>query len=200
MPDKTPAGSLVELLQEQYEGKVAAAAPAVTAVAKKPTTALARTPEPYTPQALVQFILANPGWTHQQYGEAFGCGSAWFAGVLASQSFQTALDPVRGQIHDPSITATMDERFRALTMQGLSVLQSKLDGKEVSDFLVVKAVELGTKALGMGQAVPVTVEAPKEVGAEAVAARIMQAMADAKARTNATAVDAVIVKETPNGA
>ena len=161
------------------------------------TTSLALPTIPYTPQALITLLLGKPGLPQAQYAAAFGRGVSWLSSVLASAQFQVMLDPHRHLIADPAITANMEERFRALAMQSLAVLQQKLEGPEVSDFLATKAAELSVKALGMGQVAPVTVEAPRESGAEAVATRIMEAMAAAKARTNAKAEDAVIITESP---
>lgn len=175
--------SLEQLLTEQWQQKQEA----TVGPAPVPSTAVAL---PFTTDGMVQFLLEHPGMTHQQYGAAFGRGSGWFASVLASAAFQRALDPVRHLIVDPSISATLDERFKALALQGLSVLQVRLDSKECGDQTVLKAVELGLKASGLGAiaAPPAPVEAP--VGPEAIAARIMEAMATSKLRTQAAqAVD-----------
>jgi hypothetical protein len=93
----------------------------------------------------------------------------------------------------------MEERLKALAMRSLFVIQSKLDAPQVSDQTVLAAAQLGIKGLGLGNAVPVLAAPPAlATGAEAVADRIMEAMARAKARTNAEAVD-VAVKEVHSG-
>jgi hypothetical protein len=178
--------SLEHLLTEQWQQK--------QGPAPSPSTAVAL---PFTTDAMVQLLVERPGLTHQQYGAAFGRGSGWFASVLASAVFQKALDPVRHLIVDPSISATLDERFKALALQGLSVLQVKLDSKECSDLTVLKAVELGLKASGLGAIAPPPPAAEAPAGPEAIAARILEAMATSKQRTqNAQAVD-VVVREVP---
>ena len=151
----------------------------------------------YTPAAMVDLIAANPDFTHAQYAAHFGRTPGWFASVLASESFQIELADRKGEIPDPAITATMEERLKALAMRSLSVLQSKLDSPNVSDQTILAAAQLGVKGLGLGNAVPV-LAAPVTVatGAEAVADRIMEAMAKAKARVNGGAVDVEVkVKE-----
>lgn len=163
-------------------------------------TALAAPSRPYSPDALLALIIEEPGRSHSYYAAAFGRNAAWFASVLASNAFQSRLDTCRDMIADPSISGTLEERFRALAVQSLNVLQAKMDGKEVSDFLVTKAVDLSVKALGMGQfAAPVTPQEAAPTGAEAVAERIMAAMAKQRAAArNAEAVD-VVAKEVPSG-
>jgi hypothetical protein len=102
------------------------------------------------------------------------------------------------EVADPALTATLEERFRALAMRSLEVIQQKLDAPEVNDLFVLKAAEIGVKALGLGVGPTVQVQAPAAVGAEAVADRIMRAMAEAKARTaKAAAVDVEVLSETP---
>lgn len=174
--------SLESLLTEQWQAQQEAPKPAQAVVpAGQPLT--------FTPEALIQLLLDRPGLTHQQYGAAFGRGSGWFASVLASNAFQAVLDPVRHLIADPAISATLDERFRAVTLQSLAVLQTRLDSKECNDQTVLKAVELGLKASGIGALPAAAPPAEAPVGAEAVANRILEAMASAKARSNLQAVD-----------
>lgn len=106
---------------------------------------------PYTHEAMVKLIVENPGSSHAALASHFGKGRGWFTSLLASDGFQLALDPYRHLVTDPTITATMEERFRSLTIRSLAVLQDKMDSPECSDLVVLKAAEIGVKALGMGQ-------------------------------------------------
>lgn len=153
------------------------------AVAAAPGTALAAL---YSHQAMVDLILANPGYSHAQLAAHFGKPESWLSLVLANSDFQATIAPYRSQIADPYLTATMEERFRALTLRSVTVLQKKLESAAIPDMTVLKAAEIGVKALGMGQ-----VQAPPPVqagpaGAEAVANRILEAMARAKGRSPTT--------------
>lgn len=105
---------------------------------------------PYEPATMVQLIIDNPNWTHKQYARHFGRTTGWFASVLASDVFQQCLDLRRSEVADPSLTATLEERFRALTLRSLEVLQVMLDNPKVQDTTVLKAAEIGIKALGLG--------------------------------------------------
>lgn len=106
---------------------------------------------PYSHEAMVKFIVANPGASHAALASHFGKGRGWFTSLLASDGFQQALDPVRHLVPDPTITATMEERFRSLTLRSIAVLQDKMDSPDCSDVVALKAAEIGVKALGMGQ-------------------------------------------------
>lgn len=199
--DRTPgegfSDRVLELLEREGKG-ARKGTPKDTA--ESSSTALALPLRHYTPDALVALFIEQPGLSFKEYASAFGKGAGWLSSVIASDTFQAYLtsSEARSLIHDPAITGTMEERFRALAMHSLAVLQEKLDSKEASEFLVTKAAELSVKALGMGQAAPIAPEPVKEVGAEAVADRIMKAMEKARMRSmtnpaNVTDVQAVEV-------
>jgi len=147
----------------------------------------------YSPELMVDIILNNPDYSPKQLGEIFGRPQSWVAQVLASQSFQTALNP--------EYAMTLEERFRGLTIRSLTVLQEKLEaGKALPDMTVVKIAELGIKALGVGQKVekPISPEDIPQNSSEKVAERIMAAMQKRKEAEASNTVD-VEVKEIPNG-
>lgn len=151
----------------------------------------------YSPEAMVELMIAKPQHTPLQLAQHFGRGLSWFSSVLASDTFQAALAPRKDEILDPYLTASMEERFRALALQSLSVLSTKLDGKEVTEFLATKAAEIGVKALGLGNPKQEALPPPAfATGADAVAERILAAMEAAKARAKATVVD-VSSREVP---
>ena len=104
----------------------------------------------YTPEAMIDLIVKNPTWSHRKYASYFCYPPSWFANVLASDEFQLKLDPRRSEIKNPAITATLRERFTSLTVQSLALLQVRMDSDEVHESIVVKAIEVGVKALGMG--------------------------------------------------
>ena len=199
--DRTPgegfSDRVLELLEREGKGSRKGAA---KDTAESPSTALALPVRPYSPEALVALFIEQPGLSLKEYAQAFGRGAGWLSAVLANDSFQAYLTEsgARGMIHDPVIVGTMEERFRALAVHSLSVLQEKLDSKEASEFLVTKAAELSVKALGMGQVVRVETQetAPQQVGAEAVADRIMKAMAAARERSLLNTANVVDVQAT----
>lgn len=155
----------------------------------------------YSPELMVDIIINNPDYSTKDLGAVFGKSSGWVAQVLASQSFQAALDPRRTEVLNPEYSMTLEERFRGLTIRSLTILQEKMEmGKALPDMTALKIAELGIKALGMGQKVAEKAapdEAPKN-SSEMVADRIMAAMAKRKAAVQDDAVD-VVAKEVPNG-
>lgn len=139
---------------------------------------------PYTHDGMIQLIVDNPTWTHKQYAAHFGQTPGWFSSVLASDNFQQRLDLRRDEVADPSLTATLEERFRALTLRSLSVLQVMLDNPKVQDATVLKAAEIGIKALGLGKPKDDEDDKPKVASLDSLADRLT-AMLAAKGLGNA---------------
>lgn len=105
---------------------------------------------PYSHRALIDIAIEKPNWTPLQLAKHFGQTPGWLASMVASDSFQAALDPFRSQVMQTFLTATLEERFRSLTLRSLAVLQTKLDDPKAQDATILKAAELGIKALGLG--------------------------------------------------
>ena len=104
----------------------------------------------YTHTDMIDFILANPGCSQNSIAARYGYSVGWVSRVMSSDAWQSAMAARRSEVVDPSLVATVDERFRALTMRSLDRLQEKLDAPMVSDNVVLKAVELGARAMGIG--------------------------------------------------
>jgi hypothetical protein len=154
----------------------------------------------YSPELMVDLILNNPDYSPKELSQVFGRSQSWVAQVLASQSFQDALEPVRHQVINPEYSMTLEERFRGLVIRSATVLQEKLEtGKALPDATVLKTLEIGIKALGMGQKVekPTSPEDIPQNSSEKVAERIMAAMQKRKEAEQSNTVD-VEAKEVPN--
>jgi len=153
---------------------------------------------PFSPLLMIDLIINNPSWSAKELGQAFGRSAGWISQVMATKGFQELLEPRRGEILNPEFSMTLDERFTALSIRAVSVLQEKLEqGKALPDATVLRVAELGIKALGMGQKKKEEEEsekAPLQNTSEAVAEKIMAAMAKRKAASEAIDVDAVEVK------
>ena len=130
----------------------------------------------YSTNALLELVIAQPDATYEELGAHFGKTASWFIRVLASDAFQSALDPRRGEVNNPLVTATLEERFRGLALHSLDVLHMKLDSKDVADFVVLKAAEIGVKALGLGALQPVAVQAAQTGDVDVLAERLTAAL------------------------
>lgn len=104
----------------------------------------------YTHTDMIDFIIANPGVSQNELAARYGYTPGWTSRVMSSDAFQSAMAARREELIDPGLAATIDERFRALTNRSLDRLMEKLDAPQVSDQVVLRAVELGAKAMGVG--------------------------------------------------
>jgi hypothetical protein len=106
----------------------------------------------YTHDAMIDLIIARPEIHQNQLAKIFGFTPAWVSIVVNSDAFKVRLEQRKEELVDPTIRTTLQERFTAVTARSLEVLQEKLskDASAIPDNLVLKAVELGSKALGLG--------------------------------------------------
>lgn len=170
-------------------------------VAKPPKVAPPGPPVPvakarYSHEAMVDLMVEQPSWTHAQLAGHFGRPASWLSSVLASDAFQQVLELRRHEVADPSLTATMEERFRALAMRSTTVLQEKLNSAGVADATVIAAVQVATKALGLGMKPqePLQLPAPG-TSSETVAEKLLRTMDELdKARESRRTVDVETVE------
>lgn len=141
-----------------------------TRVAARPTIAKVR----YTHEDCVDCILANPGVSQNDLAARYGYSAAWISVVINSDVFQAKLAERRAELVDPVLRATIEERFRALAVRSLEVLQEKLSAPshQVPDQLALQAAKLGKEALGLGAAPPPP--APSADGLSILAERLVQ--------------------------
>lgn len=104
----------------------------------------------YSHADMIDFIISNPGVSQNAIAARYGYTPGWVSRVMGSDAWQAAMAQRRGELVDPTLVATIDERFRGLTLRSLDRLMEKLDAPQVSDQVVLRAVELGAKALGVG--------------------------------------------------
>ena len=108
----------------------------------------------YSHQDMIDFILLNPAISQGEIAIRYGYTESWVSQVMSSDAFRAALAARREEFVDPVLVATLEERFRALTNRSLDRLMEKLNAPQVSDGVVLKAVELGAKAMGIGGNAP----------------------------------------------
>lgn len=103
----------------------------------------------YSHEAMIDVIIAEPTLTQNELAKRFERSVSWISIVMGSDSFQAALAKRRDDLTDPFLIATIEERFRGLAQQSLSVIAEKLETTRNPD-LALKALEISSKALGFG--------------------------------------------------
>lgn len=152
----------------------------------------------YSHQAMVDLMVLRPDYNHTQLCAHFGRPASWLSSVLASETFQQTLDAHRHEVADPALTATLGERFRALAIRTSNMMMTKMDGDEVTDFMVLKAGEIAIKALGMGQK-PVEAPPPPALPSAPTMSLAEKLLAAMDQHTAKQTVDVDVTDITPNG-
>jgi len=108
----------------------------------------------YSHTDMIDAIIANPGISQGALAARYGYTQGWISNVMASDAWKSAMAARRAEMVDPILHATISERFEGMARLSLDRLQQKLEAPQVSDQIVLKAVELGAKALGIGGNAP----------------------------------------------
>lgn len=108
----------------------------------------------YTHIDMIDFIISNPGCRQKDLAARYGYTESWVSTVMSSDAFKAAFAARRNEVVDPELTASVNERFEALTRRSLERLMAALDRPNVSDTTLLRAAELGAKALGVGGNAP----------------------------------------------
>lgn len=146
--DSPPAVSVAASIESLLSEPVAD--PLSGFISKSQARATAPRKPQYTAEAMVDLMIAHPEYSHSDFAAHFGYKASWFAGILISNNFQAALEPRRHLVQNPMLTGTMDDILRAVVVQSVTVLQERLEDPKASEDLIIKALNAGVKALGMG--------------------------------------------------
>ena len=106
----------------------------------------------YTHDAMIDMIIADPCVTQNELAARFGYTAGWVSQIIASDAFQARLAERNGELVDPTIRATVEERFKGIVMRSLEILREKLDRPthQIPDNLALRSIELSSRALGYG--------------------------------------------------
>jgi len=110
-------------------------------------------------RAMADTILARPDITMAELGEQYNLSASWTNLIVNSVAFKRYIEKRRDEIVNPIIIASTQERLEAVTNRALDVIHEKLskNADQVSDNLALRALELSSKAMGLGQAKAATV-------------------------------------------
>lgn len=110
----------------------------------------------YTHDAMIDLIIARPRISNGELAEVFGYTAAWVSLVKSSDAFKARLAARRGEIVDPTLVASLEERIRGVAERAVEVLSDKLamPSNLIPDSLAIRAAEFGAKSLGLGTVPP----------------------------------------------
>lgn len=103
----------------------------------------------YTHDGMIDFVVANPAISQREIAKHFGYTEAWVSRVFCSDAFQARLAERKGDLVDPTIVQSAEERIRGLAMQSAEILANKLQQTQSPD-LALKVFDISVKAAGYG--------------------------------------------------
>lgn len=103
----------------------------------------------YTHDGFIDMLLENPAISQTAIANHFGYSGAWVSRVMNSDAFLARLAQRKSDIVDPTIAATLEEKFRTLASLSLDVVIDKLSTVKNPD-TALKALEISSRALGYG--------------------------------------------------
>lgn len=103
----------------------------------------------YSHDGFIDLLIERPGITQGEIAATFGYTQAWVSRVMNSDAFLARMAQRKGDIVDPAIVQTLEEKFRTLASLSLDVVIDKLSTVKNPD-TALKALEISSKALGYG--------------------------------------------------
>jgi hypothetical protein len=146
----------------------------------------------YTHDAMIDLIIAHPMMSQGERAAYFGYTQSWVSIIESSDAFRARLEVRKEELVDPTIRATIEERFRALATKSLEVLQKKLESPNVSDNLAIQAASLAAKSLGLGQGNQQQVVAPPPDRLERLGGRLLALLGERAVQANASLDQAIV--------
>ena len=106
----------------------------------------------YTHDAMIDAMIAKPTISNKELEAMFGYSQQWISRIRWSDAFQARLKDRRDELVNPELVMSIEERIKSIVGRSLDVLEEKLQGDvhDISDNVVLKALELGSKGLGIG--------------------------------------------------
>jgi len=105
----------------------------------------------YTHDAMIDLMIAEPTVKQNTLAAIFDRSPTWISQIINSDVFRARLAERKGEIVDPVLTATIQERLAAVAGESLNRILEKLAGPVTqSDDFLVKTAKLATDAMGYG--------------------------------------------------
>ena len=107
-------------------------------------------------ERLIDAMIADPFVSQRELAVGFGLKASQIAALLAAEEFQRSYAARVEALVTPqvrTIRLSVEERFRGVTLRTLELLQERLEA-DPSDQLLLRSLELTTRALGYGSKEP----------------------------------------------
>ena len=98
-----------------------------------------------THDAIIDFVIANPASTYREIASVFGYTPEGIGIIVRSDAFKARLQARKGELVDPLIQQSVEERLSGLAHASLDILQRKLSTSD-DPKLALAALDAATKA------------------------------------------------------
>lgn len=104
----------------------------------------------YTHDAMIDLVISRPEISQNEIASEFGYSPAWVSVVFNSDGFQERLAARKGELVDPILRATIEDRMKAVTNVSLELIHEKLLAKSATIEEAAKVLAITSRALGYG--------------------------------------------------
>jgi hypothetical protein len=104
----------------------------------------------YTHDAIIDEILLFPSISQGELSRRFGYTQAWISIIVNSDAFKERLAERKGELIDPKITATIEERLDSVARVALDKLMDKLEApgpQKIQDLVAAAKLGVGDRNL-----------------------------------------------------
>ena len=103
----------------------------------------------YTHDGMIDLIIAAPMISQGDIARHFGYSEPWVSIVINSDAFQARLAQRKGELIDPRLVASIEERLMAIAQTAADVVHREVVERKNPDY-ALKALSMSSSALGLG--------------------------------------------------
>jgi transcriptional regulator with XRE-family HTH domain len=145
----------------------------------------------YSHDGMINLLIANRGITQNEIARHFGYSASWVSQIMSSDAFQARLMERAAEIEDPTLRATVEEGLKGILARSMELLKKKLNDDSAPDNLVLRSLELSSRALGYGaREQTVAVQVNVENHLEHLGGRLTELLRSKKSETIQPALEA----------
>lgn len=104
----------------------------------------------YSHKAMIDHLIAEPWISNNELAARFGRTPSWISTIRASDAFQTQLATRVGEVVDPALRQTVEDRMRGVMLRSVEVLEENLNLPHPPPELALRSLAVTSKALGYG--------------------------------------------------
>ena len=107
----------------------------------------------YTHQDMIDYMISHPGYRLGDLAVRYGYSVSWLSNISHSDAFKAAYAARHEEVVGPRMLS-IAEQFEGVTALALTRLGEELEKPAVNPNVVLRAVELGARAMGVGGNAP----------------------------------------------